>query len=1098
MSHSHVTEACLKGCKSTGISSRQAEACGIWHQSVGLGADRTHPSCEDYVSHYDPCLPLDKWPLITKCDRDGRVVGVAGVLHLTQAGLPGACVAHWGGVLSPPLATLGRLHWVLLSSPPPYARLSPGHDVVSSPAALGNCSSVKWRGLNLSGSIPPEWGNLEPLKVDLGGNPSLTGEVPAGWLEAGPLVQLTGTRLGPLSATRELCQMDCGDPRLSGHQRDPCGVWYQWANLASRDPFLLPKCEQYILSSRPLCPEPLKSKDTANIWMFRGQVHTIEVFCDSEGRLVALQLHPLVERAPPWPASNSTSQLAACRALFGGSLAPELSCCDRLRGVFASAFAAGTLVSNCTSVIWQGGNLTGSIPHEWNRLRVNLMDVSGKRGLVGEVPERWAAEAYGLTLHIVGTQVRRDPECLLDCFSLTGPPRDRCGLWYQLRELAASRVLWLPPCNAFVESDRVNCPYDMHDAWVKSIEAARRQPIVRIGIQGMTRRMGRKHHVLYHCDSNDRITHMDFTDIVLGDRGQYMVSTGGPFGEFYRIVTQRQAPNMLPGARNGLCTVNKWGQLAPQVGALDQLQGIVAQAGTSSLTGLERMTGFQCDDFIWRGDNLTGTIPPEWNRLSRLSALALGGNQHLSGTLPASLTSIRKDVYSGTMILGTNITPPIFGPRRAAAMCKMSQRSNGGFLILHAQHSWAFTVNIEKSMFEGSLFTLLYSFAGPGLFYCGKDDQALLHVALAWGVFLSLLIIISAMVYLTVKTRAKRGRRVARSKVGQIMQRIARKWTQLWETLRTPTFVLAVIYDLVTDLLLAYSMYPSWTTWLVLVGVCLPNAICAGALTAHGMVAMRRSGSCGLKVGSMGLFIFLFLLATFPAVSLVLILGKMRGWQWTSGGLGRHLPRFDLDRLAILYTGLTACTEDVFVTIFTTSGFILMAQAPWVVNWANIYFAVWSFWLSMLTSMVHMLMFWRRAMECILSGEVRVSVREAFTTICDHRGIPTAPALGKAAASGHPGQPDGGLTQGSLDTGGLRGQNIEGPIISLSAFVQDGGEKVPSVAHEQGARGGTISGEGEGQDARVVVLAVSPEGNGHGAAQMSSPLSPWRGEVIGT
>lgn len=212
------------------------------------------------------------------------------------------------------------------------------------------------------------------------------------------------------------------------------------------------------------------------------------------------------------------------------------------------------------------------------------------------------------------------------------------------------------------------------------------------------------------------------------------------------------------------------------------------------------------------------------------------------------------------------------------------------------------------------------------------------------------------------------------------------------KAIRIPLFALMTFYDLATDLLLAFSMYPSWTTWFVLGAASIPNVICSATLVAHGFLQARRDHSLRASV-LMAVVLFLTTVTTFPLLVALVVMAEVAGWKLRFSGVWRCWSTVNVDRLASLFSGVTACTEDVFISIFTTVGFLIMAQAPWQVNKANIYFASWTFWLGMITAMFHMVVFCNQTVDTVLDGNVFSSVRRVFMNLCD-------PATSKPTSQG--------------------------------------------------------------------------------------------------
>lgn len=521
--------------------------------------------------------------------------------------------------------------------------------------------------------------------------------------------------------------MDCLDPSLSPDERDRCGLWYQMSSTAYCRSHPIPSCEEYVTNG----PGPCSGPEPSQSWYLEVKHHGLGVYCSSEGRVMGVRVKPWLESRVSSPEGD------VCEVVFEGSLAPQLRALDNLLVVYAASWFTETSWDDCT-VVRKGRNLTGSIPQEWDGLKLTYVDVSGNGGLRGEVPTSWAG-LEGLIVRIAGTQLRDNDQCDLDCFSLEGPARDRCALWFQMNLMSKRGEFWLPPCQTYAMAPRRNCLWELPKEWEDALIAARQATFtVGVATSGMSRFVGWEQTMKYHCNDKGRITWVEILPYAFNERGNVVFQQGGTMWDILQMYNERLLnPYMVPGVCGGkLCTFYYDTPLAPQLGALDRVEGFGGNAGMFSLGGDNLMAQYKCAETTWVGSNLTGMLPKELGRMSSLVALELFGNGHLSGAYPREWLQLERDVYKGFMASKSNLTPPTYSRAAADKFCKKSQRTNGGFIIMHGDESVSITVNIEKSLFEGDLFEIFtYSFKNSNWFYCGKEPHASLYVGLVWGLF---------------------------------------------------------------------------------------------------------------------------------------------------------------------------------------------------------------------------------------------------------------------------------------------------------------------------------------------------------------------------
>lgn len=914
------------------------DRCAIWHQlKLLVQSTELVGACEAFVQGVDVCrstLP----GLKVGCDMSSRVVSLSGLATLVLEDTVGPwrnCTATWGGTLAPSIGYMERLSRVDLSVPPRSMYLAGNQTLVSYREVVmsGACTGgLAWSGGNLTGIIPQEWALLNVTEVDMRGNQKLSGEVPIAWVNKVKILTTGGTQL----ADHLSCGLDCFGPDLTGAQRDRCGLWYQLRHMEMRREWL-PHCEEFLLVD--VCP--------------RGWLQNILVECDPSGRVVNVTFHPVMEDdlgfiVHPVHKSEGDTAGGKCTAFYGGTLAPEMGALDSLLGLDLQtppflAYVRGTsrvdpTFMNCTAIHWEGTNMTGTIPHQWGRLTPSFINLSGNRRLTGQVPASWVPSAR--RVRTAGTQLVNHYSCSIDCFdpSLTGVQRDKCGLWYQLSRLEMTEE-WLPPCEPYVFDSQPVC-----------------------GRQGKPY-MGSVR--LQALCSGERVWAISFFPAYREPMG---------FPVFVK------SPMRYPQ-----CTAHYQGTLAPQLAALDQLRQLEVQPVTLMyrppyflLTGIL----VNCEVLHWFGDNITGTIPQEYDHL-QLTGMFMMDNRKLSGRLPRSLLILKKKTDIAAYFGNTSVEWPTFSTAKKDQFCKASQRLKSELTIGGTNQTIIFGLNIPHSYYNQSLYGP-YAFPAPQDFYCGKNPGAVAQAVSLWGVFL-VLMVGSTYWKRWAWRRQQRRRRwptvtpVRQGLVGLMLMAMG-KVKAFVKPREALMYLIFSLYDLATDLLLAYAMYPSWTTYFIMGGFLMPDLICSTTVALHGMEVLKQHYP--VPVAHLILPIFwLITVTTLPLVSLYLLAAKQFGWRRNFPGIWQYWLGLDPDRVVSLLSGVTACTEDVITTIITTVGFVLMATLPWKVQKTNLYFAVWTFWLSMVTSMVHMLVAWLDAVGLFLQHGNVSWVRGAFVNV---------------------------------------------------------------------------------------------------------------------
>lgn len=714
------------------------------------------------------------------------------------------------------------------------------------------------------------------------------------------------------------CHNSCLDPSLFGTINDRCAVWHQLKALGRTTG--LPACVDFVHDD--ICGSTIRG---------------LEVACDESGRVKAVIGHSAVTVGVATSEGSGSVPLGGeCQVTWDGVLAPALGALERLkeldlsmpsRMVYVVANDSTVTLSDlvrsreCQRLTWMGNNLTGTVPTEWRRLRIDHVDLSGNQQLVGDLPHRWIDNSLG-TIRVAGTGITGDLSCSLDCFntSLTGPQRDRCALWYQARRLE-TREEWLPPCVPYVMSARNVCQRE----WEQTM--------------GLT------------CNSEGRVTSLEIFPL---------------FHDLQGFPVYPYFPELGGG---GPCTAMLEGTLAPEVRALDCLNRLVAEAFPSVLYediwlgGRLRQTRLNCTEIVsWTGNNLTGTLPPEWGDLKNLRYISLWDQRQLGGQLPRSFVKIRTDVrLSQAYLHGTGVEVPPLTFLQMHRLCKDSQKRSSTLYINGPSKDYNFGVKMPRKWFSNAIYGQS-SLSSSDVFYCGKNPEAEVQAGALWSCFIAMLVVL-------VCGRWWLWRRQQRRRAPFLLsQRPHHKFLAWAQRLSLMLFPLWVVYDIGSDLVLAYAMYPSWTAWVVLAGFSMPNVITAGAISHEGVEALRGHRRPwlallllpGLLVATMAVSPFLLLALSIPQAERNQKQWRFRSW-WTWYWLG-----LDVQRVVGLYRGLTACTEDVMTSVFTTVGFVLMAKEPWKMEKVNIYFATWAFWISVSLAMVHMLCNWWVAVGHVL------------------------------------------------------------------------------------------------------------------------------------
>lgn len=321
-------------------------------------------------------------------------------------------------------------------------------------------------------------------------------------------------------------------------------------------------------------------------------------------------------------------------------------------------------------------------------------------------------------------------------------------------------------------------------------------------------------------------------------------------------------------------------------------------------------------------------------------------------------------------------------------------------------------------MRQKSMFYLTYKNSKD--YWCGRNEGAQAQVVGLWVTFAVLMGLI-AMVKISCWWRQKSHSQVqGQSRIQGLGAAgyhspcfaVVLQWVrphlsrakQLWvKHLYLPCRLALTCYDMISDILTAQSMYHAWTFWLVVTGLFLPTLICSITICTQIGSRLRRRGVPLLGALLGGVLLLSLMVPIFPGLLVCTVFLRTRALLKTQGrqaslpletkagpGLCNEerkrtptwIVRFGLvvrlEKVLVLFSGVTACTEDVFSSVFTSVGYILMNQNPIQTMDIQIYFPVWIFWMSMVTSMCHMLWAWWEGIDSWLQVGHLGWVREAF------------------------------------------------------------------------------------------------------------------------
>ena len=580
------------------------------------------------------------------------------------------------------------------------------------PSELGNLASLTVLNFNtnqLTGPIPSELGNLASLRgLDLSNN-QLTGSIPP---ELGTLSslqwlflannQLTGTIPAELGNLSSLTELDLSRNQLTG------SIPTELGNLASLTRLRLGDNRQWNFETRTY-----EGGLTGSIPTELGKLSNLTVLDLRSNQLtgpIPTELGDLSSLTELNLSSNK-QYLFETRTYEGGltgAIPPELGNLSSLRWLnLGGNQLTGAIppelgnLSSLTQLYLSGNQLTGAIPAELGNLsRVTGLDLSGNQ-LTGTIPA-WLGSLSSLTqLYLSGNQLTGAiPAELGDLSSL------------QWLSLGGNQLTGTIP------------------AWLGSLSSLR---LLSLSSNPLTGTIPPELGALANLQR-----------LFLG--GNQLTGTiPAELGELsslqWLVLSSNQLTGAIPPELGALASL-RWlylpdnqltGAIPAELGDLTSLQllwlhnnqltgAIPAELGNlASLTGLDL-----------RNNQLTGAVPPELGELSSLWSLSLASNQ-LTGTIPpelGELSSLRSLYLSDNQLTGP--IPPWLGSLSSLQALSLANNQLTGAIPSELGNlSSLVALNLSGNKLTGAIpqsFTTLmlqhfYFHGNPGLSV--PDDVAL-------------------------------------------------------------------------------------------------------------------------------------------------------------------------------------------------------------------------------------------------------------------------------------------------------------------------------------------------------------------------------------
>lgn len=425
----------------------------------------------------------------------------------------------------------------------------------------------------------------------------------------------------------------------------------------------------------------------------------------------------------------------------------------------------------------------------------------------------------------------------------------------------------------------------------------------------------------------------------------------------------------------------EWGQLT-NLNLLYLFKNRLNGQLPASWGGMRDMTDLQL-----QGNSLEGTIPAQWSQLNNLISLSLANNT-LNGSLAGAMIAMPTGARASENWVYSEVPIPkqlqqLVSPKRLSKMLGIEGTS--------IPLPFYMTLNSACQDYQRQKVTLFITYGKGEVWWCGKTRSPEFQVALLWGTFG---VVATAIFWW--QGWGRHGRKTQRrgltaaekmeipaatagpdacletgtdplslhqqlqrssaSRSSFSTQRSFKLARSLWARyVRVPLHVVLCLVDIISDVLLAVNMYPSWTFYTILVGFFIPDLVCSLALAVGSMKPMRSYGLPHWATYPAAVVVFVVLVATLPVLLVLLTIASL----WHQGR--RPAERWwlvNLKRVLLLMSGVTACTEDILTAAFSSLGFILMSHSPANAVNNRVYFPLWSFWTSVPFSLLHMALAW--------------------------------------------------------------------------------------------------------------------------------------------
>lgn len=352
-------------------------------------------------------------------------------------------------------------------------------------------------------------------------------------------------------------------------------------------------------------------------------------------------------------------------------------------------------------------------------------------------------------------------------------------------------------------------------------------------------------------------------------------------------------------------------------------------------------------------NQLTSTIPDSWGHLRNLVLFDVSGNPSMTGRFPSRLlfpadniNATRIFEYYGPVIRSTRLLPLFIGGHDTRLVFL-----NGTPIDLPTRAQLHKACQKHQTS-QGALYVIT---TDDEAFWCGKSENWYIQVAVLWGGFALIMLLMPMFMWsyrrrLQHQEHGKPEEESPRAQHGTVTRAL-----ELYRVhLAVPVHVVLSLYDIVSDVLLVVSMYPSWTCYLVLVGLFLPDIICSALLVVQSVPHLQPYSPSRTLSRIIAGGMFPAVVATLPLLLAVAVVRRL----FKGGEEAMTLAKVNVEQVILVFSVLTAITEDVFTIVFSTVGMVIMNSNPINTISNRIYFPVWAYWLSVPPSMVHLAIVW--------------------------------------------------------------------------------------------------------------------------------------------